>query len=460
MRVQLQKFSSFASQLLPHETSYLLAVQKFTDSDRLNILELVNQNSHQIGEFTPFDTEIDKRKYSHLQNWIGHTLNIVDVDIHFEWMNKMEQKIVTDTIDLEEEKELLSRINNYSHPEFYFKKFYELIIQYRQFLLIRIRYSDYETVNSFLEEFAHDYIQAKDIYEKLHTATKDIVGQYSGAVTESIHWEDWLNEVFYDENVDGLNRYLALVRLIFISFNYARFDILKDKFEYLDHQFSRGIFYSKRLLLNYYNNRLLFHAHYKEYEKALYYGYLSVRSKNHDYLHYVNNLCAVLLRLEHNEEALELMKRASVDLKHTGNMHSKIGFASFYIEAMNKTKLYKHAENYGDSFLQLFSKEILQYRWHLFYSVYFLALLNREKFEKILDTSKKMRLLEKDKSHQVKAKYLPTIPLYILISNFKTGLLSRKLLLERLNQYCVEYAPDHPNHSGFTNVLHSLQPIA
>lgn len=459
MRAQLQKFSSFASQLLPHETSYLLSVQQFTDPERLDILNLVNENCHRIEDYTPYDTRIDKRKYNHLQNWIIHTLNAIDVDLHFDWMIKMEQKMVTDTIELAEEKELLNRIKNYRHPEFYFKKFYELILQYRQFLLIRIRYGDYEAVESFLGIYAQEYLHSKDISEKLHGATKDIVEQYSGAVTESIHWEKWLDEVFYDEQVDGLNRYQALVRLIFISFNYARFDILKDKFEYLDQQFAAGKYYSKRLLLNYYNNRLLFHSHYKEYQKAVYYGYLSVRAKNHDFIHYVNNLGAVLLRLEQNTEALDLMKKASVELKNTGNMHSKIGFASFYMEAMNKTRQYKHAENYGDSFLQLYSREILQYRWHLFYSVYFLALLKRDKFDKILDASKKWRLLEKDKAHQLRAKYLPTIPIYILVSNYKSGLMSRKLILDKLLEYCREYHENHPNHSGFVNILHSLQPV-
>ncbi|MCB0687873.1 MAG: hypothetical protein KDC53_15160, partial [Saprospiraceae bacterium] len=385
MRAPLQKFTAFASQLLPHETSYLLSIERFADDDRRSILSQVDYNSRMIGDPEPFDVQIDKRKYSHLQHWIENALQAIDVDMHFEWLNTMEQKIVTDSIGFDDEKVLLQKIRNYKHPVFYFRKFYELIDDYRQFLLIRIRYAEYELVNEFIEKYAEDFNRSKNTSDTMHDASRDIVGQYSGTRSESLQWEKWLSEIFFDETLDGLNRYHALVRLIFISFNYARFEILEDKFQYLDQELSEGHFYSKRLLLNYYNNRLLFHSHFREYEKAVYYGYLSVRVKNHDYIHYVNNLAAVLMRLDRNKEALDLMKKASVDLKVTANMHSKVGFAAFYMESMNKNKLYKHAENYGDSFLQAYAREILQYRWHLFFTVYFLALLHRNKFDKILE---------------------------------------------------------------------------
>lgn len=459
MRAQLQKFTSFANQLLPHETSYLLSVERFTDDDRKRILNRIDHNSHYIDQFIDYDVSIDKRKYNHLQKWIVNALNVIDVDVYFEWLSAMEYKIATDTIELSDEKILLEKIRNYEHPTFYFRKFYELIENYRQFLLIRIRYAEYEVVNNFLEKYSDAFNLSRDTNETLHRATVDIVGQYSGKIPESIHWEKWLSEVFFDESIDGLNRYLALVRLIFISFNYGKFDILRDKFEYLDDQLKSGRLYSKRLLLNYYNNRLLFHSHFREYEKALYYGYLSVRAKNHDYIHYVNNLCAVLMRLDRNEEALDLMKKASSDIKQTANMHSKVGFAAFYMEAMNKNGLFKHAENYGDSFLQAFAREVLQYRWHLFFSVYLQALLNRGHYEKILEVVNKYKLLEKDKLHQSKANYLPTIPVYLDIGRYKMGLINRKNLLNKFIDLCNLFLKEEFRNSSFRRQLQSLQPL-
>ncbi|MEZ4898491.1 MAG: hypothetical protein R2806_16755 [Saprospiraceae bacterium] len=460
MKQQLQKFTAFANRLLPHETAYLLSIQRFQDDERLTILKLVDANGRHIDQFSPYDTSIDKRKYNHLQNWIEHSLRAADVDAQFEWLNAMEQRIMTDSIQLEEEKELLKHIRNYRHPAFYFTKFYELVEHFRQFLLIRIRYDDFALTNAFLQEHQEAYQRSKKVSVKILDATKDIVAQYSGHDAESFHWEEWLTKVFYDESNDGLNRYLALVRLIFISFNYGKFDILRDKFDYLDQQFSHGKYYSKRLLLNYYNNRLLYHSHFKEYEKAVYYGYLSIRSKNHDYIHYVNNLVAVLLRLERNEEALELLKKASVELKHTGNMHSRIGFVSFYLEALNKNKRYKNAESYGDTFLQAYAKEVLQYRWHLFFSVYLEALMHRQAYAKMLETEMHYKLLEKDKAYQAKANYVPTIPLYTDVAAYKEGFLGRKDIIDQWTQWVADSMEEDTSRSGaLFKLLKQLQPV-
>ena len=74
MRNKLQKFTAFADTLLPHETEYLLSVQRFDDDERLAILRLIDYNCRNIYQFTPYGEEIDKRKYSHLKNWITEQL--------------------------------------------------------------------------------------------------------------------------------------------------------------------------------------------------------------------------------------------------------------------------------------------------------------------------------------------------------------------------------------------------
>lgn len=444
MRSKLQKFTDFTNTLLPHETQYLLSVQQFDDEVKLGILRQVDYNCRYIDQFIPYDTSIDKRKYSLLKNWIEARLQAVDVDEHFEWMNEMERKIMTDSIQLQEEKTLLKAIRNYEYPGFFFTKFYELVELYRHFLLIRMRYADHKLTDNFIESYREAYVQSKSVNEKLHQATRDIVMQYSSNSTESIQWEEWLTGIFYNEQLDGFIRYLALVRLTFVSFNYRKYDILREKYDYLDKQFAQGAYYSKRILLNYYSNRLMLHSHFREYDKAIYYGYLSIREKNHDYIHYVNNLCAVLLRQHRNQEALQLMRKAAPDMKVTKNFHTRVGFVAFYVEALNKNGQYKNAENYADSFLKAYPKEVLQYRWHLFFSVYFEALLRRHQHQKILRITQKYKLLEKDKAYQAKASYLPTIPWYYEIARYKEGLLSNKELTKIFQEYLDSraHAPD------------------
>jgi len=326
MRTPLKKFTDFTNTLLPSETEYLLSVQKFEDEERLNVLQRIDYNAHHIGQFTPFDTLIDKRKYNHLQNWISARLDAIDVDKQFSQLSDWEQKIITDSIQANEEKALLKQIKKYEHPSFFFSKFYELIEKYRHFLLIRLRYRDHQLTENFFEKYKPAYEESKTINEKLHEASLAVVGQYAGKGDESEQWEEWLATIFYNEKLEGQIRYLALVRLVFICHNYRKYDLLREKFQYLDQKMTAGFYYSKRLLANYYNNRLMLHSHFKEYDRAVYYGYLSVRTKTHDYLLYVNNLCAVLLRLEKYQEALQVMQEALDAAKKTKNFHNRIGF--------------------------------------------------------------------------------------------------------------------------------------
>jgi len=67
-------------------------------------------------------------------------------------------------------------------------------------------------------------------------------------------------------------------------------------YQQLDNLFKTPLFYSKRLLANYYANRAMMHSKLNELTQAEKYGYLSIRNKNSDYLFYLINLCGVLLK--------------------------------------------------------------------------------------------------------------------------------------------------------------------
>ncbi|MEM8525690.1 MAG: hypothetical protein AAGG68_13695 [Bacteroidota bacterium] len=444
MRSKLQKFTTFTNGLLPHETQYLLAHQSFADQERLSILKRIDFNCQNIEQFTPYDEKVDKRKYSHLKNWIEKRLQLIDVDVQYEWISELDRKIMTDSISPEDELQLLKFIKNYRHPIFFFTHFYELVQNYRQFLLIRIRYNDHEKTDRFLRTYEAQYLHSKSIYEKLHVATLDIVEQYKAATAESRQWESWLTDIFYDEQLDGLNRYQALIRLNFIGFNYRKFDQLLEKFNYLDQQFSAGQYYSKRLLLNYYGNRLLLHSKSRDLDRAAYYGFLSIRSKNHDYLYYLNNLCAVLLRQKKHQKALNIMHQGASAAKKTKNLHAKIGYIAFYIECLIACGNYKNAERYAQSYLNVYSKEIKEYRWHLFFSAYLKSILQQYKYRDLLSVIQQNHLLEKDKTYQKKATYLPTIPWFHAVASYQEGIIHKSILQEKLNQF--KQVEDHKQY--------------
>lgn len=437
MRAKLQKFTDFANKLLPHETSFLLATQQLEDQVKLKILEQIHYNCQHIHQFTPYDTSIDKRKYSHLKNWINKRLTAIDIDASYEWKNRLEQKILLDQINQKEEKQLLKYIRHYKHPSFYFIRFFELARQYRNFLLIRMRYSDHQLVDDFLKNHKAHYDRSLLVNEQLHQATADIMGKYAENARESIQWENWLTEIFYDEQLDGFNRYMAMVRLAFISFQYQKAEMLREKLDYLGKRFEEGKFYSRRILLNYYDNRLVMHTKLEEFDEAIYYGYLSIREKNHDYLVYVNNLNSVLIRRGRFQEALSIMHRATADMRETRNFHSKIGFVSHYIRCLLRSGKAKNAKSYAETFLQAYSKEVLQYRWHRFFTTYLEVLLEKEEYPRVLDIIRKYKLIEREKKYQSRTDYIPIILLQKNLAMYQLGDLderTRKNLIDDLEQ--------------------------
>ncbi len=466
MRNKLQKFSEFANSLLPHETGYLLGIQQFQDNKKLEILHQINDNCHNIHQFKPFDESVDKRKYSNLKSWIEERLAEIDVDAQYEWIIKIHQRIMIDAIAPEEEKELLKIIKDFSpdplsaaqshNMSFYFVKFYQLVQDYRQFLSIRMRYAEHRQADIFIKTYHKKYEHSLKTAEKMHDATLDIVQQYTEAGNKSDVWEEWLTNCFYDESLDGLNRYYALVRLTFIYNNYRKFEKLRDKYNYIDELFKKGIFYSKRLLVNYYGNRLLLHTRFKEFDKAVYYGYLSTRVKNSDYLHYVNNLCAVLLRGKKNDAALKLMRQALPETKRTQSFHNKVGFIAFYTKSLNVSGLCRNAENYVESFLRVYKNEVFEHRWHIFFTAYLESLLGQNKFIKLLQTVRRYKLLEKEKQYRKNPAYLPTIFLYNALADFKEENMTWKDFHKILLQEKENFATQPDRQSQMTEIIQSI----
>ncbi len=455
MREPLQKFTEFASGLLPHETEYLLSVQQLADPERLEILRLVNNHSHGLPA-QAFDTTIDKRKYHHLQSWITEKLTEIDVDAQLKDMLDLEHRMATDAITPEDDRYIIRALRTYRHPGFYFTRFYELVEQYRQFLLLRVRLEDYQLADDFLQQYYEKYQYAKNVFGRLHHATREIVKHYTGAGSASGQWEPWLTSVFYDESLDGYNRIHALVRLTFIAHNYGQYEMLRDKYTYLEQWFAEGKFYSRRLLLDYYHNRLMLHAHFGEEDQAIPYGYLAIRCKTQDYLTYVNHFAGVLLRFKRPEEALGLLKKVAAEVKITPSFYTRLDYVATYLDALNKQSLFRHAASYGASFLQAYHEDIKQYRWSIFIMAYFEALLQQRQGAKVLAEIKKYQLVALETTQP---EDFPVISVCQAVARYLTDHLGRKDLLKQfMHWHQVSQATDQWR-ADFKKTWQALQPV-
>jgi tetratricopeptide (TPR) repeat protein len=415
---KLTRFQDFAESLLPHETGWLMDNHQLVDAEKIEILACLDHNTRLPSHPKPFDDTIDKRKYSYMIRWVQERLHSIDVDEQYKLITFLDQQIATDILQPEDEQQLSRIIRETNHRSFNFSRIFDLVRHYRHFLLIRMRYRQHKEADDFLRTYQAQYQHSRDINDKIHYATLDIVKQYAGSPAESIQWERWLTDVYNDENLDGNNRYMALVRLTFLYFNYRQFDRLVTKFDAYDALLEQGIYYSRRLLINYYNNRLLLHNYLEEYDKAIWYGFLSIREKNADYFHYVNTLSGVLLRQERFAEALEILRKAYSELRNVSSFHNRLLFITFYLRALHENGLSRNADNYAETFIRAYSDEIFDHRWHLFFTVVFDVLLSRERTSRIVHLARKYQLLRKEEEHIQRTGGLPYLKWQTALASF------------------------------------------
>ncbi len=432
MPSKLNKFSTFCDSLLPHELDYLIKVQQFKDRDRLSILnQIIGQQDQD--SFT-FDDTVDKRKYSHLKNWIENRLAEIDVDLSLKRILEVEEAIFTDQINSASEKLLLRSIGKWDHTFFYFRKWYEVIKVFRNYLLIRMRYKEIALIDQFLENHQKAYLLSHQVNDQIQFISEEIIEQYKTHKGDTKKHIDSLSKMFMDESLDHYNRFQAFIRLIFIGFNYRDFTFLLDHFDSFDQMLSDGKFYSKRILLNYYSNRLLLHSRAREYDAAEKYGNLSIKVKNQDYLLYLNNLIAVLLRRGKFEYAMEALQKGASEAKETTNFHNKIGYVSFYVETLNRLGKFKNAENYARVFLSAYRAEVFKYRWHIFFTTYLESLLRQQQYAELVKVASQHKLLERDKAYSKKEGYSPIISWYIMIARYENAMIDKEEVVKLMSR--------------------------
>lgn len=418
MKQKLAKFSSFAENLFPHEVYFLAGIENFQTPENKNIFEVILYNLEHRAKPKSFDESIDKRKYSNLKKWMEERLQEADVDQQLLSIQQLEAKVLLDQVDGPTEKEIQKWLQKGQPSHYYFRKIYELAQHYEHFLLIRLREKAGAQVGEYLDKYRPDFEYSQEVFNKLQQATADIISQYRNRAESHGEWEEFLKRVVFKESIDGMNQYSAFVRLSLLYLNRGDYVSLKDLYDYIDQRFREGRYYSKRILSNYYANRLMYLSRYSSLDEAEQYGYLSIRYKNADYLFYLTNLGAVLLRQGKSAVALQLLREAFPEMRQTTSLHNKIGFIAFYIKCMVDIGRIKDAEDFADSYLKAYPKQVLRGRWHLFFVAYFRSLMIQEKYGRLLYLENRYKIESLDKANRNSSSYLPTISWYISVARF------------------------------------------
>ena len=426
MNTRLNKFILFANSLFPHETAYLMNIQRFEDEEKLNILKLLHSNATHSAPDVKFDESLDRRKYSYMMTWCQDQLARIDVDNIFSKLCDYDRMIMTDNIDLKIERNILKLFRQAGTDYYSFLKLYDIGRSYRHFLQIRMRHHAFQVVDQFLRKHRTSYEYARMVNDKMHTVTEDIIEQYKSKHGDTMVYEQWLDSVYKDEGLDGYNRVLAWIRILFIAHNYRMIDRLSEKFDYFETMINNSKFYSRRILANFYSQKLLYFASQNKLDKAIEFGYLSIRERNNDYLYYINNLAAVLLRAGRHEEALRILLLATEDTRRDSNYHNKISHAAYLIMSRIENKLYKQAESSGDVFFNAYKAEIFEHRWHLFMTYYLRAILLLKNYKKIIRIVRQTRLMERDRTYMDSPNYTTVIPWIYNVANYHDGLITKE----------------------------------
>lgn len=441
MKPRLKTFTEFVKSLMPAEIDYLNSVAQFQDETNREIFSRIVK--FRISGKISFNPEIDKRKYAYLKKWIADKLSVADVDKRLSELLELEKKVLTDQLLPEDEKRILKLIKEKDGLPFYFMRTFELLRDFRSFLLIRLRHQYLEPVNKYLDEYREKYMHSRNIFDQLEIATREITHQYFSPGDEPKAWESFLKAVFYNEKLDGLNRYLAIVRLSFLYYNYNQLDKIESLYDHLDTQFATGMFYSRRILANYYSNRLILHAKMNQLKTAEKFGRLSIKDRGSDYIHYLNNLGSILLRQKKNGETLTMVQQSIPELKKTMSYHNRVGFASLLIKTLNANGKALEGESYGKTFFAAYRDKVLEYRWHSFFSAWLQSMIMQEKYNEVITVCHRYKIQEKEEQHSKRPGYLPTINWYYLLARYKTGKIELTQIQERISTFSLRHPKIH-----------------
>lgn len=440
MKLKLKIFTTYLSSLTQEEIGYVAQKIKTTDTDIQKIL-LQARKGVQQGCFS-FDPAIDKRKYSLLKKKIEQILLKSDIDHQITEIHSFTEKILKDDITPTDESKLLALLTEAQPGTYYFREYYRMFQKLRDYLLIRFRKKVLPEVEKFLTKYEPNYKRNIDVEITLPQLTEKIIGEYELKEVTDSTMADTLLRISQDDRLDGHNRYSASVRLWFYYLNKGQYQQMLEHMEYFRDAFLIPYYPGRRVLSNYYANRLLLHSRLNQIDEALRYGWLSLKQKTSDYLFYVTNMSAVLSRAGRYKEAHKLMLSAFDDMRHTTQMYNKISFIAQYIHILIDLKRYRQAEEFAENYLNTAIKEVMATRWHLFFAGFFRALVMQEKFGRLLYVVGKYKIKQLEAQYRQKPNYLPTMSWYITLAEFMEGYISEEKALDAMEAAALQLLDD------------------
>lgn len=397
MKIKLARFEEFADGLYPSEVKYISDNNQFSDSELFKILEVLNQRVNHPEKHIEFDPLIDPRKYSKLIKYFGQKLGKIDVDQYYTWVNTFNYQVTTDAIPPEEQTKVLTEIRHYDPRWYHSDVFYQAIVNYKTYLIMRGRLKDLNVVKDFLQRYRVSYDLNRSMMVHIESVTERIIFEQKNKKSDISPEE--VNEMlalFRNENLSKKTRYAGLLAYIMYHINHEDVHKLITPINELEQAIYKGEFYSPRLLANFYANKLLLLNKLGKYQEAAFCGYLSVKHHTEDFLYYLNNYTTVLIHLNECKKALDQMKDAFDVFKKSRNLNNRMVFISNYCRCLNESKQFNNTVRLMRIYLEEFKERTFEHRWNYFFRTYLYALVMNGQNGLALRLNRKYKLVERE----------------------------------------------------------------
>ena len=413
---------------------------EISDPELLSIIEKLYTLVNFPEKHTGFDLKIDPRKYSRIIKYFNTKLQRIDVDAYYSWITKIDYLITTDAIPPEEQQRILREVDSFEPGWFHAASFYRTMQNYKRYLLIRFRGKDYILIKNFLIKHADYYLENENIERKIDDITSKFVLPDELISAKSRKEDtDWLLKTFYNPEISKKNRYQALVAYNLYHISTRQIEPMLQPMEALEKSLLKGDFYSRRILSNYYANKLLLRSNEGDLERAAFCGLQSIKQYTEDYLYYLNNYCSVLMNLNRFKEVLQRSKAAVGYYKSSQDGARRVIFIANYCRCLNHFSEYKKSIRLAKRLNDELGNTIMQFKWHYFFRLYFFALMNDGRNGELLKLERKYKLSEKEK----KSTFSPHIQIYTLAASFIEMKVTETTFREKLQEIQIHLAADH-----------------
>lgn len=454
MKSKLKKFTTFSDRLFPSEVAFVAANNDFQDPEYFELLERIGQRVNGSSELVEFDPDTDPRKYSRLMQAMERKLESIDVDAYYAWISRINYLINTDAIPTEEQARILRETDAYSPGWFHAGSFYRAVATYEAYLLIRYRERDLQVIQDFLAKYASSHEENERILSEVKGITERIVKMDNGK-DDSLNADDLerLLTYFSDVRLSKKTRYHAWLAYHMHHLNTRQFEPMVEPLQELEAQIFKGEFYSRRILANFYANKLLLLSHLGKYEDAAYCGAQSIKHQTEDYLYYINNYCSVLMHLGRYDEAAAHMKSNLVLYRETRDKSRKLIFASNYCRCLNALNQHRQSIRLATKELEELKQQVFKFRWHYFFRMYLGALQANGQNELLLRLARKYKLDEREQ----KSGKPPYLQVLVLSAAYQELRISDKAYRDALENLKPE--ADFSRHPELKELLRQIESV-